>query len=96
MSDIDDKGCTLEDRDDIVCTLNVTYEISPSFNDSIGMRVCIAEVRDKKNRREENKDNTIYIWQDVDVKDNTLDRENDSGCKGENKDDKSKQKLFVC
>ena len=66
------------------------------FNDSIGMKVCIAEVRDKKNRREENKDNTIYIWQDVDVKDNTLDRENDSGYIGENNDDKSVQKLFVC
>ena len=66
-----------------MCTLNVTYEISPSFNDSIGMRVCIGEVRDKKNRREENKDNI-------------LDRENDRGCKRESKDDKSKQKLFVC
>ena len=79
-----------------MCTLNVTYEISPSFNDSIGMRVCIGEVRDKKNRRDENKDKNIYIWQDVDVKDNTLDRENYLGYIGENNDDMSVQKLFVC
>ena len=86
-----------------MCTLKVRDEISPSFlrlhrneSDSIGLIVCMGEVRDNRNRRVENTDDNIYIWQDVDVMDNTLDRENDWGCKGENKDDKSNQKLFVC
>lgn len=91
-SDMDYIGCTMGDWDDIMCTLKVRDEISPSFlrlhrneSDSIWLIVCMGEVRDNRNPRVENTDDNIYIWQDVDVKDNTLDRENDWDCKGEKK-----------